>query len=260
HVVSASALEELRRWLRDRGDAEAALLAEARDQLTSLGADLRSRLGISVVERMAVQRAIDAIAQEAEERNADLIVVGTRGAGFLRGLVVGSTAERVARRALRPVLLVRQTPHEAYRRVLVPIDFSPWSAGAIDVARRVAPGAALVLMHAVEVPFEHKLRFAGVTERIIAELKASARSDAQAALRALASRCGLAAHQFEIETPDGADPWMRIAQQEQEQDCDLIVVGKHGRHAAEELILGTTTRMVVLECTADVLISTRSDG
>ena len=52
---------------------------------------------------------------------------------------------------------------------------------------------------------------------------------------------------------------MQIVQQEQEQDCDLIVVGKHGRNAVEELLLGSTTNMVIAESSCDVLVSTRAD-
>jgi nucleotide-binding universal stress UspA family protein len=39
------------------------------------------------------------------------------------------------------------------------------------------------------------------------------------------------------------------------RDCELIVIGRQGRHAVEEL-LGSTTRMVMSECSADVLVST----
>ena len=57
-------------------------------------------------------------------------------------------------------------------------------------------------------------------------------------------------------TPEGDNPWMLIAQVEQEHDCDLIVIGRQGRHALEDLMLGSTTRMVLAECSADVLLST----
>ena len=46
-------------------------------------------------------------------------------------------------------------------------------------------------------------------------------------------------------------------QEEQEQDCDLVVIGRQGRHALDELLLGSTTRMVVADGAADVLISNR---
>ena len=52
-----------------------------------------------------------------------------------------------------------------------------------------------------------------------------------------------------------APPWLLIVEQEQECDCDLVVVDKHGRHAREDLLLGSTTPMVIAESGADVLMS-----
>jgi nucleotide-binding universal stress UspA family protein len=34
-----------------------------------------------------------------------------------------------------------------------------------------------------------------------------------------------------------------------------IVMGRQGRHALEQLMLGSTTRKVLAECSADVLLS-----
>lgn len=36
--------------------------------------------------------------------------------------------------------------------------------------------------------------------------------------------------------------------------CDLVVMGKHGTHLTEELLLGSTTRRVLSECEADLLV------
>lgn len=42
--------------------------------------------------------------------------------------------------------------------------------------------------------------------------------------------------------------------QEQELDCDLIVMGKHGQGMLEELLLGSVTKHVLAESTGDVLV------
>lgn len=47
------------------------------------------------------------IVEEAERREADLIVMGTHGRSGLRHLLLGSTAERVVQHANRPVMTVR---------------------------------------------------------------------------------------------------------------------------------------------------------
>jgi nucleotide-binding universal stress UspA family protein len=48
------------------------------------------------------------IVRLAEERQADLVVMATHGRGFISHAILGSTAERVLRRAPCPVLIVRE--------------------------------------------------------------------------------------------------------------------------------------------------------
>lgn len=260
HTLGATALDDLRRWLSDSRASQAAVEADARDRLHALALELGQRYSVNVQEHLAYGHPVEAVTRYANDIGADLVVTGTRGAGFFRGVVVGATAERIAGRSGRPVLMVRQMPHERYRQVLVPVDFSTWSAAAIALALEAAPRAILFLMHAVEVPFEGKLRLAGVTDDVIGQYRDVARREAQQKLRELAAHVGLAADRFRMMTPHGAKPWMLIVQQEQEHDCELIVIGRQGRHAIDELLLGSTTRTVMAECSADVLVSTRREG
>lgn len=51
--------------------------------------------------------AADAILSVAETRDADLVIMGTRGLGAVKGLVFGSVATKVSHQAPCPVLLVR---------------------------------------------------------------------------------------------------------------------------------------------------------
>ena len=255
HTLAATALDDLRRWLGAAADPVPAVEAEAREQLHAQAIELARRHGTHVVEHLVTGHAVEAITRQAEQLRADLLVTGTRGAGFLRGVVVGSTAERIAKRSQRPVLMVRQAAHEPYRRVLVPVDFSPWSAAAVELVARWMPQAMLLLMHAVELPYEGKLRLAGVDDSVVRHYRGRARHEAQQRMQVIAERSRLPADRLHTVIVEGADPWMLIAQQEQELDCDLIVVGKHGRHALEDLLLGSTTRMVLSECSADVLVS-----
>lgn len=255
HTLSASALDDLRRWLDGTDAAGAALQDDARGRLHAQAAELGQRFGLAVAEVLALGEAVEEVQRHAGRIDADLVVTGTRGAGFFRGVVVGSTAERMARRSSRPVLMVRQAPLRAYRRVLVPVDFSPWSATAVALASRLAPDAELLLMHAVELPFEGRLRTAGVAEHVVNLYRERARREAREQLEALAQAAKLPPHRVGFATPEGADAWMLVVQHEQEHDCDLVAVGRQGRHALGELLLGSTTRMVMAEGSADVLLA-----
>jgi nucleotide-binding universal stress UspA family protein len=258
HALASTALDDLRRWVGE-GPHSQAIEDDARERLRVLAGEVRQRHGARVDERLVPGRPVQAITDLAEQLDAGLLVTGTRGAGFFRGIVVGSTAERIANRSSRPVLMVRQSVHEAYRRVLVPVDFSPSSLAALRLADRVAPEATVVLMHAVEVPFEGRLRLAGVDGRTIEHYRRLARADAQQKLQQLAALAGLPPQRLLLSMPEGGDPWMSIVQEEQERDSDLIVIGRQGRHAVDELLLGSTTRRVLAECSTDVLVSIQRD-
>lgn len=61
-----------------------------------------------VADEIIVTRGdpVDEILAQAEERNCDLIVMGTQGHGLLEEALIGSTARRVIRRSQKPVLVV----------------------------------------------------------------------------------------------------------------------------------------------------------
>ncbi|MDQ1309080.1 MAG: hypothetical protein QG601_348, partial [Pseudomonadota bacterium] len=46
-----------------------------------------------------------------------------------------------------------------------------------------------------------------------------------------------------------------IIEQEQERDCDLVVVGKHGESTVDDFLLGSVTKHVLQGSQGDVLVS-----
>jgi nucleotide-binding universal stress UspA family protein len=228
----------------------------AERELAALGAVLQQTRQTAVRTQVESGAVLDTLDRVAADSGAELLVLGARGAGFLRRMVLGTTAERLLRRTTRPLLMVRQAAHGPYRRVLLALDFSPWSEQVLLQAQRVAPNAHWVLFNAFQVPFEEKLRFAGVDDATVAHYRHQARAQATARLQALADAAGLASGRWESCIVEG-DASMRLVEQEQVLDCDLTVIGKHGRSAAEDLLLGSVTRHLLAEGTADVLVATR---
>lgn len=254
HVVSGRTLDELRQWLGASHGVEQQLLKDAAERLKLLADELATARRVTLQTQLTTGRVLDEIAGEAEARHADLLVLGARGAGFLRRLMLGTTSERLLRRATRPLLVVKQTPRGPYCRVLVAVDFSPWSVLAIEAARRVAPHARLLLLTAFAVPFEGKLQLAGVDTQTIEHYRRQSQASARQQLDTLAHQAGLKPGHWDAFVIEG-DAWQRIVEQEQEHDCDLVVLGKHGQSAAEELLLGSVTKSVLAEGSSDVLVS-----
>lgn len=161
---------------------------------------------------------------------------------------------RLLRKSIRrPVLVVKQAPRGDYRTVLVAVDFSPSSQPAIQAARRWAPDAAVVLLHAFELPFEGRLRFAGVEEQVIRQYISAGIETRRNALHELAASAGLASADYSAKVIPG-DPSQQVITMEQEYGADLIVVGRHGAHIIEELLLGSVTKHVLSEAQSDVMV------
>jgi len=258
HVVSRGALDELRSLLGQApATIEERLIDEARDAVRQLAAEIGARLGVTADVRVVAGQVLGEIIGHADAIDAGLLVMGARGADFMRELLLGSTTERVLRKCTRPLLVVKQIPRGPYRRVLVPVDFSPRSLAAIGLARAVAPHAELVLVHAFEVPFEGKLRFAGVDDDVIHGYRVAARRAATDRMNGLIADAGLPEASVRRVIVHG-DPSSSILEQEQEHDCDLVAIGKHGQHVLEELLLGSVTKHVLAQSAADVLVADRS--
>lgn len=255
HATELDTLDSLSELLgADTQHIKQRLADDARETLRQLLADPAHNRGVAVDPRVVSGAPLDVIADEADALDADLLVLGARGEAFLRHALLGSTASRLLRKSVRrPVLVVKQAPHESYRRLLIPVDFSPASAQAIRLGRQLAPAAEIMLLHAFELPYEGKLRFAGVEEGVIHGYIRTASEERRRQLHQLAATAGLATGDYSALVRHG-DPAQLIAALEQEQDCDLIIVGKHGRHLTEDLLLGSVTQHVLAESQCDVLV------
>jgi nucleotide-binding universal stress UspA family protein len=255
HAMELDALDGLRGLLgEDLSTTKARLEAAARASLAQLAAGSRPGDGGAVRMHFVSGNPLTAITGTADAQDAELVVVGARGESFLRHAVLGSTAVRLLRKSLRrPVLVVKQSPHEDYRCVLVAVDFSPASLSAIRLARRVAPRAELLLLHAFELAYESKLAFAGVEEQTIRRYIDSGIAARRRDLNELAANAGLSPTDYLARVIHG-DPSQQIVAMEQEYNCDLVAVGKHGDHIAEEFLLGSVTKHVLADAQGDVLV------
>lgn len=256
HVVGGSAMDALRQWLGTGSSAEQALVASARDDLNKILASSLHAAGVRANAMVLAGAVPDQVIAAAHRVGAELLVVGA-GRKVLRTVVLGSTADRLLRRGHRPVLVARQAAVGDYARVLVAVDFSSWSPGCLAWAQRIAPQAHCVLHHVWSVPFEEKLRFAGVDEATVQAYEQAAQANAHRRLHDLATQAGLGASVWTPSLMRG-DAGLATVLAAQELDCDLIVIGKHGRNAAQDLLLGSVTRHVLGESMQDVLVTTQA--
>lgn len=256
HVVKRGALDVLHDLLvrDDGGDAvgEDVVRQEA-DTLAALARAQSADHDVAATAQVTIGAVVKEIADQAERDDAGLVVLGDRGAGFISELVLGTTTERVLSRIRRPLLVVKNAPECAFGRVLVPVDFSVQSLRCLMLAQRVAPDAEIVLMHAFEVPFEGKLRHAGVDDDQVGHLRIAAKQRALEQMNRLVSEAGLPEDRVQRVLVHG-EPTRAILDAEREHGCDLIVLGRQGKSLIEEWLVGSVARHILGFSSGDVLI------
>ena len=228
------------------------LLDSARSRLADQAALLVRRFGMPVQSEWLVGRTHGELARYAAARAIDLSVFGAHGEQFVRDLFVGSTATNHLRKGRQPTLVVRSGPERPYEQVLVAVDFSPAARLAVEAAQRIAPQACIHVLHVSEVPFEGKMRFAGIDEDDISIYRRKAEQQATRALDeflgGIEGTAGLSRSAI-----DGRPAHIIMAQARARQ-ADLVVMGKRGQFELDEFLLGSVTLRVLEEIDRDLLL------
>ena len=246
HVVDRAGLDAVRAWARPVDLAERLV-----DGARRLLGECAASLGSTASPRVAVGDVQEEILSSGA--GAGLLVLGAHGVNPLHDLIVGTTAERLVGRCPRAVLVVRQPPKADYRNALVAIDLLSASEDAMRLAARIAPGARLTALHAYEVPFEGMLQYAGVEQADIDRHRAESFRRAFEEIRRLSAAASGNAEGF-LPIVDRGDAERLCLEHAQAIGADLIVIGKRKRPALEALALGSVTRHVLANATADVLV------
>jgi len=85
---------------------------KAADKKLNEIAQLIREEGVEVETLISLGSAFVDIVSTARKQEVDLIILSTHGWGFVKHVLMGSTAERVVRKAPCPVLTVRKEEHE----------------------------------------------------------------------------------------------------------------------------------------------------
>ena len=258
HVLQASLFDRLRLLTVDESsELEARIRQDAQRQLDEAARNLGARFGIAIESTVEYGTPLEILPRLLTGHDASLLVMGTRGAHFVRELLIGSTTERVLRTSQQPVLAVKQRPQSAYRRILAAVDFSAHAATAIRLAHAWFPDAEFVLLHAFEVEHEPTYRLAGLSEERIHAYRARAREAATLQMNEFIAMLGLPPAKVVREFAHGA-PTQRIVEYEQVLDADLIVMGKRGQTLVEQLLLGSVVQHVLNYASCDVFVASQT--
>jgi nucleotide-binding universal stress UspA family protein len=241
---------ETRKYLRDAALADARRVGDEARRLLGPrgpGAEVRVSEGDPRAE----------IVRAAEEWEAKLVVVGARGLGGVRGLLLGSVSLEVARQAPCPVLVVKGQP-QGFRRVVVAVDGSPDSL------------EALRFFAALPLPGKLRVRLVGVVNRlrippraprvaqahlraVAAQVEGERRAEVEAALERAAAGIREKVGAAELAIPVGR-PGEKIVREATEFAADLVVVGARGLGGVQRFLLGSVSEEVLRAARCPVLI------
>lgn len=192
------------------------------------------------------------ILEEVRERSTDLVVLGAHGRHSMRDRLLGTMAESVVRCAACSVLVVRIKPAYRYKRVLVPVDFSDVSRKALMLARRLAPVAKLLVMHAYEYRSEDRLHADGTTNDQWRAIRQERELKLGQELRSFVGTAGL---DSDAVTPviRYGNPSITIVRATIDLAADLIAIGTSNIDGMGSLLLGSIARHTLREARCDVL-------
>lgn len=227
---------------------------QAREALRCLVLEVSATFDLTASVEVATGDPFETLMRAAE--SADLVVLGQRGRRRLKGWHEGRTVDRMLRICRRPVLVVKTPAQAPYRRVLVPIDFTPTSDAALRVADRMRGENDLHVFHALQSNREAVLRDADVPEPVIRESRLMEEGALNARMHS--SVTGLGVNSTTARYALAYGPAERSALlHAQGLGADLIVVGRQGRSALAGFLLGSVSRRILREANCDVLIVPR---
>ena len=141
-----------------------------------------------------------------------------------------------------------------FSRILVPTDGSDISQRAVALAIALAkPLGAAIYTVCVKEPFPYgavaEMQPTPPQEFFDAQERSAAHH-----VRAVIDACDAAGVVCHAQTVDGVQPWEAIVDHAGKQNCDLLVMGSHGRGGLASLFMGSETQDVLHHTTLPVLV------
>jgi nucleotide-binding universal stress UspA family protein len=229
--------------------ADAALAAAV---VAALGAQAAT----TVVRRVVCDLPAPGLLAAAD--HADLLVVGARGLGGFRGLLLGSVSQQCLHHARAPIAIVRADGPGAggRERVVVGIDGSEPSEAALRWAldEGAARKAVLQVVHAWEAPVIYG-PVAGVSGSEVDAIE----SGAHRLVDDMIERLGEEAAAVDVErtvVPGGPASSLLDAA----DGADLVVVGRRGLGGFGRLLLGSVSEHVARHAACPVVVVPTASG
>lgn len=233
--------EEMRFWCEEK----------LREQIDRLGIGEPELAGAEAVAGPPHRILVEA----AQRTGAGLIVVGATDSGPLAVELLGSTADRVLRKAPCPVLLVRGSLRVPPRHVLAPVDLSTLSGDAfrcgMDLLAQLG-GAEIEVRAVYALSFMDKLAERHRQEEAVS-FEETERASGEELRRFVLENCADAPFEAKAALLPG-EARFEILHELREHPVDLVVLGTHGRGGLDRLMMGSVASAVARKAPCSVLL------
>jgi nucleotide-binding universal stress UspA family protein len=249
-------------WLPDdsaTGVADPDMTPELEAQLVSF---VRPALhsGVSLKSVVVPGCPVCSIVTATKTLPADLLVMGMRRRSAVQRLLLGSVAEPVLQRVECPVLAVPggaasapDSPPDAFRRILCPVDFSKASLAAVRYAASLAaltPSSSLTLIH-VDALVDRP----GLSD-VVRDGLLRSHENLERNLRALLPEAAPEGLPISVRTEAAVvsgTPSSEVLKAARGRQADLIVIGKTLRRPLHRLLHGSTLRPILRNAPCPIL-------
>jgi nucleotide-binding universal stress UspA family protein len=186
------------------------------------------------------------ICRTAEEHGCDLIVTGAARAESFWTSILGTTTDHLLRKARVPILVVRERARNPYGDIVVATDFSECSRRALALATHLFPDCRPVIFHAFQTPYEKLLSNPDT-------YREDARTAAEAKCAAFLAQARMEVDPDRVVVEHGA-PAPLLRRYVRHRDIELVMIGRGGGSALEDIFVGSTARHIVDAIGCDCLI------
>lgn len=210
------------------------------------------------VESEVVDKSpVEGILGEAERLRADVVVVGWRGHGVARRLLMGSVSRGVVRGATSAVLVVRRS--QRVRKIVVGVDGSPTSKRALALIGRLAAprDGHVILVSGVELmstPSRGRVPGAAAIAREIRRANTMRSRTATKELNRAAAELKRSGWHTRTVLVHG-EPLRELLGAVAATRAQMLVVGARGTSGLRHLLLGSVAEGALNRCPVTVLVA-----
>ncbi|KFA88117.1 universal stress protein [Archangium violaceum] len=238
-----------------RDEEEEALARHALEESVLLTQEARARVVCKVRSLLVRGIPAESLTQAARDFGAELVVLGrprhpSSLLARMRERLAGGLIESIP----TALLIVGPPPVCPYQRPLVAVDFTEASRHALEAVLHLCPGVSRVaVLHDYDTSYALVLHQSGAQLSRILEYQREAKAQARAELQRFLAPYRDAGVYFDeiVRSGDATASILEIAQEEQ---ADLVVVGRHLRLGLSRIVRPHTGPQVARESTCDVLI------